>query len=67
MKDVGKVKKYIYIGINIEYNYYSNCNTMTLNQKTYIESLAKRYNVVNSKVYETPMEINLKLEPTEVN
>jgi len=38
-----------------------------LNQKSYIESLAKRYNIENSKLYKTPMEINLKLEQSDVN
>lgn len=64
MKDLGKVKNYI--GIVIEYNYEQD-NILTLSQEHYIESLAKRYNIENSKLYKTPMEINLKLEKTELN
>ncbi|KAF2888063.1 hypothetical protein ILUMI_18110 [Ignelater luminosus] len=64
MKDIGKVKNYI--GIDIDYEYGLN-NTLTLSQKSYIESLAKRYGIENSKLYKTPMEINLKLEKSEVN
>lgn len=64
MKDLGKVKNYI--GINIEYNYDQD-NILTLSQEHYIESLAKRYNIENAKLYKTPMEINLKLEKSELN
>lgn len=64
MKDMGKVKNYI--GIDIEYDY-EKCNTMTLSQKSYIESLAKRYKIENSRLPKIPMEINLKLEPANVN
>lgn len=38
-----------------------------MSQKSYIESLAKRYNIENSKLFETAMEIDLKLEKSEVN
>ena len=31
----------------------------------YVESLAKRYRIDQAKLYETPMEQNLKLEPAE--
>lgn len=40
---------------------------MTLSQEKYIESLAKRYKIENSKLYKTLMEINLKLEQSDVN
>ena len=64
MKDMGKVKTYI--GINIENN--TTKNVLTLSQGKYIESLAKKYNLENAKLYNTPMEANLKLEPaTKVN
>lgn len=59
MKDMGKVKNYI--EINIDYD--TNKNIMTLNQENYIKSLAKKYNLGNAKLYKTPMEINLRLEP----
>lgn len=58
MKDLGKIKSYI--GIDIDYN--DDRNKMTLSQTKYIESLAVKYNLENSKLYDTPMETNLKLE-----
>ena len=61
MKDMGEVKNYL--GINIDYNYTN--GIMTLSQEKYIESLADKYNIRNSKLYNTPMEINLKLEPAQ--
>lgn len=64
MKDLGKVKNYI--GIDIKYNYEGD-NILTLSQTQYIESLAKRYNIENTKLYKTPMEINLKLQKSELN
>lgn len=64
MKNLGKVKNYI--GIDIEYNYGQD-NFLILSQERYIESLAKRYNIENAKLYKTPMEINLKLEKWELN
>ena len=57
IKDLGKVKNYI--GIKIEYNEGSD---LKLNQKAYIESLAEKFQITESKLYDTPMEINLKLE-----
>lgn len=60
MKDLGKISNYI--GIEIKHD--KMCN-MLLNQKTYIETLAERYNIINSnKSYSTPMEVNLKLQNT---
>ena len=35
---------------------------MTLSQQKYIESLAVKYNLENARLYDTPMETNLKLE-----
>ena len=58
MKDLGEVKTYL--GINIEYDH-KKCE-MKLDQNSYIESLAKRYNLENSKLYFTLMEQNLNLE-----
>lgn len=58
MKDLGKIKSYI--GIDIDYN--NDRNRMTLSQTKYIESLAVKYNLENTKLYDTPMETNLKLE-----
>ena len=61
MKDLGEVKTYL--GINIEYDH-KKCE-MKLDQNSYIESLAKRYNLENSKLYFTLMEQNLNLEPAQ--
>lgn len=38
---------------------------MTLDQKAYIESLARRYEIENAKLYATPMEQNLECEPAQ--
>ena len=48
------------IGIDIEY--IEERGKMTLSQIKYIESLAIKYNLENAKLYDTPMESNLKLE-----
>ena len=61
IKDLGKVS--VYLGINIEYD--EKKNEMSLDQENYIESLARKYQIEQAKVYETPMEQNLKLEPAE--
>ena len=58
MKDLGKIKNYI--GITIEYS--DDRKRMSLSQTNYIESLAVKYNIENAKLYDTPMESNLKLE-----
>lgn len=58
MKDLGKIKSYI--GLDIDYN--ENRNRMTLCQTKYIESLAIKYDLEHTKLYDTPMETNLKLE-----
>ena len=38
---------------------------LTLSQEHYIEELAEKFNIINSKLYRTPMEINLSLEQVE--
>ena len=38
---------------------------MKLDQSSYIESLVKQYNIENIKLYFTPMEQNLSLEPAQ--
>ena len=58
IKDLGKVENYI--GINIDYS--KDRSKMTLSQTKYIESSAVKYNLENAKLYDTPMEANLKLE-----
>ena len=58
MKDLGQIKHYI--GIDIHYN--DKRDKMTLSQTQYIESLAAKYNLENAKLYDTPMESNLKLD-----
>ncbi|KAK9703184.1 hypothetical protein QE152_g29523 [Popillia japonica] len=61
MKDLGEINTYL--GINI--NYECEKGKMTLDQKDYIVSLGKKYDIVNTKLYATPMEQNLKLEPAQ--
>ena len=58
MKDEGQVGQYI--GIDIDYS--KDRRKMTLSQTKYIESLALKYKLENAKLYDTPMEANLKLE-----
>ena len=62
MKDLGDVKDYI--GINIDYDFCK--HEMKLNQTKYIESLAKKYKVLDSKPYSTPMEVNLKIDKSDI-
>lgn len=59
MKDLDKVKNYL--GINIDHDYETNIMT----QESYIETLANKYKIENSTLYNTPMEVNLRLEPTQ--
>lgn len=61
MKDLGIVKTYL--GINIDYDH-KKCK-MTLDKKNYIESLAKKYKVTELKLYYTPMQQNLSLQPVQ--
>ena len=61
IKDLGNASTYI--GIKIDY--IVNSKIMSLNQTKYIESLALKYNIKESKLYETPMETNLKLSQSE--
>jgi Reverse transcriptase (RNA-dependent DNA polymerase). len=61
MKDLGEVKSYL--GISINYDYVK--NVMTLSQECYIESLAEKYKIKQSKLYSTPMEVNLQLETAQ--
>ena len=57
MKDLGEVKTYL--GINIKYDYKN--GEMTIDQRDYIELLAKKYGIENAKLYHTPMKQNLSL------
>lgn len=61
MKEMGTIKTYF--GINIEYEII--IGIMKLDQANYIESLANKYNIINSKLYETPIEQNLQCKPTQ--
>ena len=63
MKDLGEVKEYL--GINIDYDYFK--NEIRLSPKKYIESLANKCKLQNSKLYCTPMETNLKIEKAEIH
>ena len=61
MKDLGEVRTYL--GININHN--RKKKEITLDQREYIESLVRKYGIMDSKCYHTPMEQNLKLEPAQ--
>lgn len=61
MKDLGEVKTYL--GINVEYD--CKKGEMSLDQTNYIESLAEKYEIRNAKLYYTPMEQSLSLEPAQ--
>lgn len=61
MKDLGEISDYL--GIKIDYNYHK--HEMKLSQTRYIESLANKYSIQNSKLYTTPMETNLKIDKAE--
>jgi len=61
MKDLGKVE--MYLGIRI--NYDEKVGKMTLDQNNYIESLATKYDIESAKLYQTPMEQNLSIEPAQ--
>lgn len=61
MKDLGVIKTYL--GIHVDYDYKE--GILTLDQTNYIDSIAIKYNLENSKLYETPMEQNLKLVPAK--
>jgi len=59
MKDLGEVRTYL--GINIKHD--RKKNEITLDQREYIESLARKYDIIDSRGHHTPMEQNLKLKP----
>ena len=61
MKDLGEVETYL--GINIKYDHKK--DRMTLDQEDYIESLARKYNITESKLYSTPTKQNLSLQPAQ--
>jgi len=58
MKDLGEVETYI--GIEIDYK--QHLNEMKLGQTKYIEALSDKYGLSDSKLYDTTMEANLKLD-----
>jgi hypothetical protein len=58
MKELGKVKRFL--GINVNLN--DNDNVMTLDQSDSIINVAKKFNVENCRPIYTPIESNLSLE-----
>lgn len=58
MKDLAEIK--YYLGINIEYD--CKKGIMTLDQSACIKLSARKYNVMDAKLYCTPMEQNLNLD-----
>lgn len=61
IKDLGEIKNYV--GIDIDYDRIK--GIMELNQSEYIKSLAKKYDIENSKLYDTPMETKLNVDKSE--
>lgn len=59
IKDLGKIKTYL----GIEINYDEQNGKMSLSQEKYIDSLAEKYKLKDGKLYNTPMEENLKCNP----
>jgi len=53
MKDLGEVRTYL--GINIKHD--RNKNEITLDQREYIESLARKYDIIESKGHHNPIKI----------
>ncbi|KAK7601943.1 hypothetical protein V9T40_009384 [Parthenolecanium corni] len=58
MKDLNNISSYL----GIEINHDVKNNVMTLSQEKYIKSLATKYNIKDSNLFDTPMETHLKLE-----
>ena len=61
MKDLGEINEDL--GLNVKYDYID--GKMKLSQEKYIESLATKFQIKDSKLYSTPMESNLKIEKAE--
>lgn len=61
MTDVGLIKNYL--GLEIDYNPAN--SKVSISQENYILSLAEKFQIKDSKPYQTPMESNLKLLPAE--
>ncbi|KAJ8737027.1 hypothetical protein PYW07_000298 [Mythimna separata] len=56
IKDLGQMKQCLGMNINV----YENC--ITVDQKKFIETILKRFNMSDCSCCDTPMEINLKLK-----
>lgn len=59
IKDLGQIKQCLGLRVNF------NNNVITVDQEQYVENLLKRFNMLDCKTAETPMEINLKLEKSQ--
>ena len=57
MKDLGEIDEYL--GITVKHDYIN--GKMKLNQGKYINSLATKFQIKDSKLYSIPMESNLKI------
>lgn len=60
MSDMGEVKQYLGIRILSSDDH----KTLTLDQENYIDMIAKRFGIIQTKSYATPMEENLQILPT---
>ncbi|XP_017763340.1 PREDICTED: uncharacterized protein LOC108553082 [Eufriesea mexicana] len=61
MKDLGELKPYVLINIDCDFKK----GVMKLDRKYYIETLAKRCNIENSKLCSTSMQQSLNLEQSQ--
>jgi hypothetical protein len=59
MKDLGKLR--YFLGIEVDYH----SNSLFLSQTKYASEILLRFGIIDSKISETPLEINCKLSPTD--
>ena len=61
LKDLGSVKRYLGMRINID----KNSNTITVDQQQYIEQLLSKFGMSDCKSIDTPIECKLNIEKSE--
>lgn len=61
MKDLGCVRKYLGMRINVD----KKCNTITVDQQEYIEQLLSKFDMSDCRPVDTPIECKLNLEKSE--
>lgn len=61
IKDLGSVRKYLGMRINVD----RECNSITVDQQQYIEQLLSKFDMSESRPADTPIECKLNLEKSE--